>query len=673
MTDNKRKYKFYLDEVLLETEPRGWDDITFFIKRDKDLNGILLFIDVELEFFDDGYDAIYNKFYGEGFCSTMDLRIMEQCLDGEYRDIHQGIIKLAKIEINEKDCSAKVKPDDNSFYAKIDKNRSLVALPWVGFSKNGEEITPAAIHQLSFFTPSTGVYHSLQAAPNNYASAGYRVYELFQYFIAYMTDDAVDFDSTLFGAGGEFEFLMITTGTSAFTATTGLTKAAFESSFPDMSFESLYKEMWKKRKLGFYFDYSGLKPKMFIELATNIPSGEDITTLDNIYEITTTIDTDRLYSIMKFGSQTTVDAASLAFPESIDWLGFKAETYNVLGDCGVDTELDLVSEYIWSHNVIEDAVETPTDRYEGQFIVVDCDSGYFAKQSNDLTPPAPPYYYNQEFINSKVAQSFTGSVPAPIARQVGNLDGTFFATRTSDGSYIEIPKGALGTWFEYEPIPFENDYNAPNHDNDNVWNAGVVPAAGAATFTAPANGTYSFSAAIKWHFYHNNFPESAETENEIWLRRYDSLGVLITSYRLASWWSQAQYYDYDKILTGSTSLQLLLGEKIKVMFRTKRIGSVVLDNNTAFRVLHGSTFSCDQAAIGRAGFHSYDPKDYFGLVHEFDYPINETQWQSILSKIRGNIVFAQKNQDFRRAPIDTIRFNKSGISKIKLIRSINTT
>src|SRR4029078_12875721 len=98
------------------------------------------------------------------------------------------------------------------------------------------------------------------------------------------------------------------------------------------------------------------------------------------------------------GSSTVQNVTSLQFPEGIDWLGFKEEEYNVLGNCGSDTTLDLVSDYIISSNVIEDAIETPSNNYEGQFAFIECreyhTGVHLAIQTNNLTA-TPPYYYNQ--------------------------------------------------------------------------------------------------------------------------------------------------------------------------------------------------------------------------------------------------------------------------------------
>jgi len=220
MTDNKINL-FYLDDVLLATDPKGWDDINFMIKLDKDLNGRLIFIDVELEFFDDGYNYLTDKLYEDGFCETVNLKIMEACADSNYRLIHEGIIFLSKLQIDEKTCGVKVRPDDNSFYAKIDKNRGLNVLPWVEQSKNGVEIEPAELEKILFFNPVDGVYYPHTLVTGDYTCTGYRAFEIFRYMVAWMTDGTVDFGSTLFDTSGELEFFMLTTGTVLFTVQSG--------------------------------------------------------------------------------------------------------------------------------------------------------------------------------------------------------------------------------------------------------------------------------------------------------------------------------------------------------------------------------------------------------------------------------------------------------------------
>lgn len=662
------KYKFYLDGTLLVTEPRGWDDIHFMIKQDKDLNGQLIFIDVELEFFDDGYEHIRDKLYGEGFCTSVALKILENCADGNYRVAHEGLIKLSKVTIDEKLCSAKVKPDDNSFYAKIDKNRSLKAFPWVSLSKNGVTITPATLEKIGFFNPTDGVYYSiLNGVGEEYSCSGYRVYEIFRYLIAFMSDDTIEFDSTLFGTGGDFEFLMLTTGTVMFTVQTGLGQASFEETFPDISFKDFYSEIYKKLNIGFYFDYSGLKPKMIIERSQDIPTGVDIVTLDNIKGVTTKVDTQRLYSVLKIGSSITQDVISLQFPEGIDWLGFKEEEYNILGDCGVDSTLDLVSNYIISSNVIEDAVVNQSDQYEGEFALISCRAYHagvhLAKQDNWLSPPPPPYYYNFDLTNAEVAKRFLGAVPASIAKYLNVVDTDFLAEMTTNGLLVNVNHEET----ECRDVGFDDDFTPPNFDEGNNYD----PVTNA--FTCPQNGAYNFTARLNVTIFPNNPTGQAVVRNYVNFQRYDSSFVLMQEIT-SNVYTNTFNTNTNFVFTFSSVLFLNAGDKVKVSFCQHTVSNLSATGShyATFWITNGSTFACDSSATGGGIYQTYDPKDYLGLTHEFEYFINESQWNAIRTNPRGNIVFAQKGQTLRKARIDKLDFNKTGVSQVTLLRSINT-
>jgi len=663
---------FYLDDVLLETDPKGWDDINFIVKLDKDLNGRLIFIDVELEFFDDGYqylaDMQAGKLYTDGFCETVNLKIMEACADSNYRLIHEGTIFLSKLQIDEKTCGAKVRPEDNSFYAKIDKNRGLNVLPWVEQSKNGVEIEPAELEKIGFFNPVDGVYYAHTLVTDDYTCTGYRAFEIFRYMVEWMTDGTVDFGSTLFDTGGELEFFMLTTGTVLFTVQSGLNQVTFEETFPDdLSFETFFKEVYKKEAIGFYIDYTGLRPKLWIEKLQEIPTGTDAVTLDNIkYGIRTTVDTQRLYSTIEIGSDIVQNVPSLQFPP-VDWLGFNREAYNVLGNCGVDTTLDLVSGYIIDSNVIEDAINTPSDQYEGEFAFIECyqftSGANIATQTNNLTGATPPYFYNQGLTNNEVSKRFFGAIPVSIAKFLGNNDNTFFATMTDNRA--EVGVGATQT-IEYGELPFQDDFNSPNFDPSNNWSADVPPTAGAATFTCPQSGLYTFESTLIVSM-RGLAPESGYRGIPSAIYRVlDSGGSFVVDY-VASLPSLTLFGAQTKTFTTSQSIQLTSGQKVQLFFQWQST-----PDPCYFRVRQNSTFACTSDVTGGGIYQTYDPKDYLGLIHEFEYAITATQWAAILADPRGNIKFAQANQDFRRGLIDTIRFNKSGISQVKLIRSINT-
>lgn len=641
------RYKFYLDNQLLATEPRGWDNIRYFVKFDRTLNGLLFFIDATLFFSGDGGDILTNALYSEGFCGQHDFKLLEKC-SSVYQKQYEGIVKLSKIEINERaPCEVRVKPDDNSYFAKIQNARKQKAFLWAGRSKNDVAIDPVTFHQVAFFNPATGAYYGVQP---DYGGACYRVYDGFRYLVEFMTDGDVEFDSTLFGVGGELEWLMITSGLVLFTTQTGLTEAAFKDEFPDISFDELFKEVFKKKNIGFYMDYSGAKPKMFIEKDQDIPNGVDIVTLDNIDEIKTSIATDRLYNIIRLGSQDTLDVVSLAFPEDIDFLGFKEEEYNTIGDCTEDNVLDLVSEWIISSNRIEDAVVTPSDADVGRIFLIEAhDTGaafILAKQENTLTPPGPPYFYNQGLINSETISNFFGSVPSSIAKYLGPaIDDTFRAEKT----VLQQAPGLSAI------ITFDDEVTPPNYDANGNYNPLL------SRYTCPSSGIYSFEVGIAAGY--------MMSCGDMYLEVRDSTFTTVKiqlPLNVPTWYPNPvppQPPPAPPAIRSGT-LNLTLNDIVVVRWQCS-VSGVIAIRPTSY-------FKCTNTKTGGGVYETFEPKDYLGLVHEFEYPIKRSQFDLIRNEPRGNIIFAQAGQNFRRARIDNIQFDPDGDSKVRLITTIRT-
>ena len=68
------RYRIYLDNVLINDEPRGLNDIEITIERDGDIKGLLVKFTSELDFIGDGYDAIKAKL-DESITSTIEVLI----------------------------------------------------------------------------------------------------------------------------------------------------------------------------------------------------------------------------------------------------------------------------------------------------------------------------------------------------------------------------------------------------------------------------------------------------------------------------------------------------------------------------------------------------------------------------------------------------------------------
>jgi len=354
------RYKFYLDGTLLADEPIGWEDLVTEIDRDLNLHGLLIKTNLKLTFVGDGYDYLKCVFDANSFCKEVKIIIEEQCSDGSGWDkVVDGLISCLDMQFDMNKCTVECDVEDNSYFARIKNNINIEAFPHVGKSKSGVDISPATLEKLTMFTPSTGV----DSATPRYA---YRVFELCKFLVSFMSDGEVDFKSTLFDVGGEFEGLFVTNGLHL---ATGVAADYQNEDIGSMSFKTLNEEVYKICNVGFTIETILGRPTLRIE-KDDYHFGTTVSdTLDNVLGVTKRVKTDLLYSILLIGSTTTDNNPTLSFPEDIQLLGFKEEEYQLTGQCNIDRTFDLLGEWIRSSNVIEDILGGSTS-YDEDFIFV---------------------------------------------------------------------------------------------------------------------------------------------------------------------------------------------------------------------------------------------------------------------------------------------------------------
>jgi len=85
-----KKFRFKLDDIVLQVDPNGWENLASTIKRDNTFNSLLLTQDAELEFFADGYDYIKSVIQ-KNLCNNIRVIIQQNCGTG-YETIHRGLI-----------------------------------------------------------------------------------------------------------------------------------------------------------------------------------------------------------------------------------------------------------------------------------------------------------------------------------------------------------------------------------------------------------------------------------------------------------------------------------------------------------------------------------------------------------------------------------------------------
>lgn len=692
-------YKFYLDGILVEN-PVGWDKMITSIKRDKELKGLFLTMDVTFTFTSSGYTYLKNKFDSEGYCSETTVKIEQSVDEGNnYINFYDGIIKISDVEFMlrqdnlEEDIIvrqyAKTKVLDNSFFSKIFNNRSLKTNICAGKSKNNLDITPCTVQYLRMFDPATGIVVGLDQ------QEAIIWFDVFRYLIEFMTDAEVTFDSNLFGVGGEYDGPVLSYGLPIFNQGGGivLSQTDFIANLPQLSFLDFFREINVRLNLGMYIDNSGTKPKVKIEKWNDLFKTDSSVQVNNINSIITRISVDDIFSKLKLGTTETKESlGALNFPETINYIGFKEEEYLILGKCNIDRELDLTGEFITSSNVIEEILinnpagtATPNTSYNKKFFLIDSDTFggglYIARATNWLDPTSGIRYYNERFTNSSVANNYLKAVPNDIAAYLGGtLDASFLATRTYDtqGVDVVLPNTYSTDW------EFDNDSVPPAFDTSGVYNTVTnefqVPTLGA--------GVYSFYASLNNYF---NFQLKAPTgshltaqlRTQLYFDRYDSFAVLQASYKATdiiqsfnyNGTGNTFYYSFAFNLQGSVTINLNDGDIIKVRYFNYTPtfpGSLVVYLYQIWK-RHDSRFACTGNTTGGGNYQTYDPAEYPIITDTFTQELTKTKFDLIAASPLSLIEFSQGNRSFKKGWIDELRYDHlKGVAEFTMLSAKNT-
>lgn len=641
-----KRLRILFDGTEITETPIGWRDIVSSIKRNKEINSIFITTEAQLTFKDDGYDYLMNK-YNESFTTSVSVELQEY-VNGSYQIFFTGIIFLRSAEIDRQQCTIKVEIEDNSFYSKIDNNKGIEVFPFAEQTKNSASdplntqynLTACAYIKMQMFDPADGTTIGVLVNPP-YSGAAYPVFNLFEYIISFMTDNTVGFSSPLFGVGGDYEGLVVTCGIVLRqydpASGGGTTEQDFKDHFPKISFQQLFNEVNKKINIGMYVDYSYTIPTIIIDRAYNIRTNATTFRALNILGLTEKIDEEQLYSSVRLGSNQVNNNSYLHFPEDISFVGFKEEQFIVIGESNIDSELDLVSNWIISSNEIEDLVIQGADGKDDNLFFVMCDTGggggtYIARQGNlENQSGLFPVYYNLDLNGAAVMDNYFGGVPLSIAQYLGNNTNNFRASRTTD---------LLPVFNTFTNIQPQDDFTSPNFDTNGRYN----PANG--RYTAYAGGLYTFELHIKeWYVPINTVSYAIP----YYIEHYDSLSNLIERRLMGTLQTQFGFVSdtWTSSFTATTS-DYFVAVTSDQMF--------VLGINPL--VLTGSYFACINAVDGGGPYKTFDPADYPVVQHQWEYPLTFDNFKTIAENQTGQIEFSRYNQYHYSGWIDSIKFKR---------------
>lgn len=656
------QYRFYLDGNPITENPIGWDKMVLDIERSNEIKGVFSNVDATLTFTSDGYDYLKSVFDGSGYCDEVSFSAHQSDDEGRtFIERYTGLVYVSKMLFDDFNCSVQAEVTDNSFYGRINRRKSTPMVLTGESTVNGEALDSCQIYPMHLFDPATGTYVAMDQS-----HGCFRVYDVLNYMVRYMSDDKMEFDSPVFSTSGDFAYLFLTFGYPIRQLGNGvdLSLANFIGAMPDINFADLFKELDRRMNLGMYIDTSGAKPKLIIDYWKETFRNNQLTTFTNLPNLKTEIASEYIYSKAKFGGPV-LDIPAASFPETIRFVGFNSEEFAITGKCPEDNTLDLSYEYVSSSNIIEQIlILSGTDTsYDRDWFLIDSlllSGVLWAKQTNWLTA-GPPYYYNEVFNNSEIAKKYIGFVPNAIAKYLGNADNSILAEHnvnqnlTGRGAYN--PSGIYPTAGAGQTIRFNTDSPLPLHDVNNLWTVGGPTGD---FYTVPNTGIYSVGLDLRIA----NGPQTCHLT--VVAERRDSTDTTLLSETII--YDQpilianqdAEINDSALVVASATDLI-----KIKAYHYSNALW-------TGSTVISGARVFIDNIADGGGIYQSYDPADYPIVKHTFTTEISQSQTDAILANPMGQINFYVTSDEEFSGWIDDVKIDEfKGTITATLLRARN--
>lgn len=611
--------------------PDNWEELKSTFKRDEKNRTILLTTDGSYDFSGDAFTYINDKINSEGFCTSLEVSFQEMC-DGNWIQTISGNIFLSDCEVNERTCVITAKIQDDSFYAKINNNKKIKTSPQAERSKNNTTIATAPTYNLDVYRESND-----SLLKNNVPAI--RIFDVFRYFIDFVSDGTLTFASSTFDVGGTWEGLCIVNGERL--------RLNSVVAFQQFSLENVLKEVNNKIPIILAIEDNNGTKVVRIESFDYYDQQSIVYTFNDIYEINSRFETNNLYSVVKFGGQV-FDALNYFTPEQLPLFGFKEEEFGVLGVCNVDNSLDLSCDWIASPNIIFEIVENNSQDFDTDIIIIDSilvDATNGRTRNTNFFGLVPAQYtYNEGLSNYATALRHFQKIPNAIASYFEPPGtGTF-------KSFISTVLGTVTASTTFPALPFPNVvYNTSGYFN------------GTNTFTAGLSGVYRNTVYVKI----NVTNPSTGITMILFADRYDVNNVLI-GYSQIGILSLGAIGDYYLGSTFDASLK-------KTDYLKIRLFIIPAVNPIAFTFDPSSYWEINENSLDGGIFETYDPDDYPVRIFDFDYPLSKDDYENIIANPYGYVVFAQNGQSPRKGFIKELTYNHpKSLASVKIITNKST-
>lgn len=663
-------FKFYLNGTLINDTPDKWDSIDTSIKRD-DISGILLY-DSNLRFTTYGgqdlYIALKDKWNNDRFGeSTFD--VYQRAGSAGYLLIHAGTIFHSDLEFNMINGSINFKTEDRGFYAMINNNKNIEVNLDQNASKNEVIIGACPSFLLEMHKVSNGTYY-------NQKRQAFKVYDVLEYLINFMSDGRIGFQSDTFGAGGQYEGYCIVAGHEMINHD--------QTVSPRLSWFKMATDLIKRFNVRFAMTGSAVSPIVQCESFDRFYSGDISYTLADIpNEIRMKVDTNLIYSGVNVGSQDYETTSSLTYPDVQYLITFKEENLYFKGTNNIDRTLDLIGGLVISNSSIEVVLEMLSgyDGYDGKQFLIHYDTATDKTISTNWTPITGKHLYNEPLNNINILSRWSSAFPAEIVSNFFNPDqNRFRADRTFNQTptYFATDKGLDdNNGFESQVIRFDDDFQNgydPGLNYGDTTPQGTQVPQTASFFTAPVGALYTFTASLvvhanystlgttligkRKHFFNARLIKST---GEVFNGPTYTLGKNETDKRFTISVSQATYMNAGDTMEVRHFVDIENANN----YSNKRVLNWVIEI--------GSFFMSNGIDIGGGTLTVSNPNEYKCVKMNFNYPMTLEDYIAIRGSKEGLIKVPITSNTAINGWVENLKFDhSSGEATFELISDGNT-
>ena len=575
-------WQFKLDTTVVQT-PKGWADMVQVIEREKELNAVLIRSNTEFIWIYDGYDYLKDQFDTASVCGTVDVEVEYKCAGSDsYADFFTGTIFVSDIEFNLDTCEAKARISEANFSSLLRNNKKIPFHLDVGRSKSDTSITAPTNRLIDLFNPQTAAYTF-----NDVES--YTVGDALGFLVDALSDGDLQAASTLFDTGGDHEGLMVCKGSA-------IINAGSTSHAPHISFEGIYGELKTKYNLGIWIDTTTSPPTINVEEEGDVFTGDSGVVIRNITDLKQSLDTNRLYSVVRIGTTTTqADNGVFAFPD-ITFFSHKEEKFHLLYDCNTDKELNLAGGYVIDSNVIEDLVVNAATTNADDIFLIETDhpSTDDATQYDDFAAAGTPMVYNVGLTNRDIMERWENGIPSSIAQYLGDGNDGFEAVRTATTNHTAPLAAVL--------VDYDTENSDPNNNFDNT--------ATNYKYTAPSNGFYRFKVTQVIDNF-SSTPSGGSVSVFLRIRQFDSGGTPIVT------------KEGTFIVAATTTL--IYEPPGFYMDATDYVQVYIEWGNPAPFIINadrnGGQFESTQVETGGGIYRTFDIEDFRAILYKFEAPL----------------------------------------------------